>query len=194
MVPVEVLGDVRVRTQQHVAVRLNDSDALAVGVMSASVEPVELLEYAFDGAVRRDALEARAQLALSTPEFGALFGARGDGQASALCAYPSKRVSALDASPTGLAMRARLEEVLVCTLGETAPASIWQRHPGVRLAAAVALHREEDATDALSAVLGGLVAADSRRVDDLKISVEDAGVDLIFVSEAVSALGECAVV
>jgi len=194
MVPVEVLGDVRVRTQQHVAVRLNDSDALAVGVMSASVEPVELLEYAFDGAVRRDALEARAQLALSTPEFGALFGARGDGQASTLCAYPSKKLAALDASPTGVATRARLEEALVCTLVEAAPASIWQKHPGVRLAAAVALHRDEDATEALSAVLGGLVAADSRRVDDLKTSIEDAGIDLIYVSEAVSALGECAVV
>ena len=90
-------------------------------------------------------------------------------------------------------MRARLEEALVCTLGEAAPAGIWKKHPGVRLAAAVALHRDEDATEALSAVLGGLVAADSRRVEDLKTSIEDAGVDLIYVSEAVSALGECAV-
>jgi hypothetical protein len=194
MLPVEVLGDVRVRTQQHVAVRLNDANALAVAVISASIEPVELLEYAFDGTVRRDALEARAQLALTAHEFGALFGARGDGQASAFCAYPSKKLAALDASPTGVAMRRRLEQALVCTLVEAAPASIWQKHPGVRLAAAVALHRDEDATEALSAVLGGLVAADSRRVEDLKTALEDAGVDLIFVSEAVSALGECAIV
>ena len=194
MLPVEVLGDVRVRTQQHVAVRLSDASAIAVAALSASVEAIELLEYAFDGTVRRDALEARAQLAMTAHEFAALFGARGDGQASAFCACASKKLAALDASPTGVAMRERLEQTLVCTLVEAAPASIWRKYPGVRLAAAVALHREDDATDALSAVLGGLVAADTRRVEDLKTSLEDAGVDLIFVSEVVSALGECALV
>jgi len=194
MLPVEVLGDVRLRTQQHIAPRLSDANALAVGVVSGSVEPVELLEYGFDGTVRRDALEHQQALALTDAEFAALFGARGDGQAAALCAHSTKRILELDASPTGVAMRRRLEAALVCTMGESAPQAIWKRHPGVRLAAAVAVHRADEAGEALSAVLGGVVAADMRRVDDLKISLEDAGVDLIFVCEAASALAECAVV
>jgi hypothetical protein len=190
MLPVEVVGAIRARTHERVAVKLNDASGLAVSIASGSVEPKELLEFAFDGTVRRDALEARADLALSGDEFASLFGAKEDGSASSLCTFASKKIAEVDASSSASSMRKRIEGALVCTLNEAAPAAIWKRHPGVRLAAVVALHRQDDATEALSAVLGGVVSADRRRVEDLKIGIEDEGVDLIFASDAIQALSE----
>lgn len=189
---VEVVGDVRVRTQQHIAVRLSDSLALAVALAGATIEGQNLIEYAFSGTVRTDALAQRRPLSLTASEFATLFGARDDGRAAPACAQVSKRIVELDGSPEGASARRRLEAALRCTLSEQASAAIWKRHPGVRLAAVAALHRAEGANEALEAVLGGFVAIDGRRVDDLKIAIEDDGVELIFVSEVLGALAECA--
>ena len=189
---VEVVGDVRVRTQRHIAVRLNDALALAVALSSGAVEGGNLIEYAFSGTVRTDALAQRQPLGLTASEFATLFGARGDGRAAPACAQASKRIAELDESTEGARVRRRLEAALLCTLSEQASAAIWKRYPGVRLAAVAALHREDDANAALAAVLGGFVAVDARRVDDLKTAIEDDGVDLIFVSEVLGALAECA--
>ena len=190
MLPVEVIGDIRARTQQRIAVKLNDASGLMVSVASGSVEAKELLEFALDGTVRMEAIEARGELALSGSEFSSLFGAKEDGSASSLCAFASKKVAEIDASPSGRCARKDIEDALVCTLNESAPAAIWAKYPGVRLAAVVALHRQDDATEALAAVLGGVVSADRRRVEDLKIAIEDNGVDIIFACEAIQALAE----
>ena len=40
----------------------------------------------------------------------------------------------------------------------------------------------------LASVLGGMVRADERRVEDLKTSVEDAGLDVMVTAQAIAAL------
>ena len=56
------------------------------------------------------------------------------------------------------------------------------------LAAEVALCRASDAHMCLDAVVGGMVRADERRVDDLKTSVEDSGLDIMIVAQAIFSL------
>ena len=192
LTPVEVLGNVRVRTQTHVSVRLGDSLALSVALSNGSLESDHLVEYAFAGQIRSDAIRARSELQLSGSEFASLFGARDDGRSAASCPSASKRVAVLDGSAEGQSFRKQLESALSCTLCEKVPLAMWQRFPGVRLAAIAALMRADDSQVALEAVLGSFVVIDARRVDDLKTSLEDGGIDLIFVSEVLGALSECA--
>lgn len=190
--PVEVLGSVRVRTQAHVSVRLSDSLALSAALANASLESRNLVEYAFSGQIRTDVTHSHAELRLSGSEFASLFGARDDGRAAAACSAPSRRVAVLDESVEGKDFRKRLEAALSCTLCEKAQSTMWERFPGVRLAAIAALLRADDSQAALESVLGSFVVVDARRVDDLKTTLEDSGLDLIFVSEVLGALAECA--
>lgn len=192
LTPVEVLGNVRIRTQTHVSVRLGDALALSVALANASLESHHLVEYAFSGQIRTEATRSRSELQLSGSEFASLFGARDDGRAAAACALPSRRVALLDESAEGKGFRARLEAALSCTLCERAPSTMWARFPAVRLAAIAALLRADDSQEALESVLGSFVITDARRVDDLKTTLEDGGLDLIFVSEVLGALAECA--
>ena len=67
-----------------------------------------------------------------------------------------ERVAVLDGS-TGKSFRKRLESALSCTLCEKVPLAMWERFPGVRLAAIAALMRADDSQAALEAVLGSFV-------------------------------------
>ena len=134
--------------------------------------------------MRTDAL-AQRPLSLTASEFATLFGARDDERAAPACARFQAHCRARRVAGRRSARR-RLERRCAHAF-EQASAAVWKRHPGVRLAAVAALHRAEGANEALEAVLGGFVAVDGRRVDDLKIAIEDDGVELIFVSEVLSA-------
>jgi len=192
LTPVEVLGNVRIRTKTHISVRLNDSLALSAALANASLESRNLVEYAFSGQIRTEVTQSRSELQLSGSEFASLFGARDDGRAAAACSLPSRRVALLDESVEGKGFRTQLEAALSCTLCEKAQSTTWGRYPAVRLAAIAALLRADDSQAALEAVLGSFVITDARRVDDLKTTLEDRGLDLIFVSEVIAALAECA--
>ena len=91
-------------------------------------------------------------------------------------------------------LRHRLEAALSTTLLEEAQGAAWRASPTIRVATQVALCRATDAAECVSSVVGGMVLADSRRLDDLKNNVEDAGLDIMVVAQAVSALASSVVV
>lgn len=193
-VALEVLGSVRERTRAHVSVALHDVDALTIAITCGSVEARALLEYAQEGTVRSDALGAMDRLALSDAEFEALFGTADPAQQqhhqqrARLAGARAERLVAYEALSEARAMRARMEAALSTTLGETAQRAAWHGSPALRVAAEVALCRASDASRCLAAVVGGMVRADERRVDDLKTGVEDAGLDIMVVAQAIAAL------
>ena len=188
----EALQAVRERTQDLVAVRLPDASALALALACGSAEAEDLVGYGFDGTVRRDALASLPKLALSDDEFSAIFGTRDPARPAPYATMPCRRLKALSEDEDAHKLRFRQEVSLTCTLQEPAQRGAWDRLPGVRLAAFAALIRASDAEACVNNVVGGLVAADARRVDDHKADVEDAGLDIVFVSELLTALAEAA--
>ena len=93
-----------------------------------------------------------------------------------------------EASTEAKGLREMLEEALITTLKEDAQGKLWRQSPTTRIAASVALFRTTDAQACLSAVVGGMVPTDARRVDDLKTRIEDGGVDVMVVCQALRAL------
>ena len=188
----EALQGVRERTQDLVAVKLPDASSLALALACGSVEAQDLVGYGFEGTVRRDALAALPKLALSDDEFGVIFGTRDPARPAPYATMPCRRLKALSEGEDAHRVRFRQEVSLTCTLLEPAQRAAWERLPAVRLAAFAALVRATDSEECVHSVVGGLVKADARRVDDHKSDVEDAGLDIVFVSELLTALAEAA--
>ena len=188
----EALQAVRERAHNHVSVRLPDASSLALALACGSVEAEDLVGYGFEGSVRSDALAAMPKLALSDDEFGAIFGTRDPSRPAPFATMPCRRLKALSEGEDANRLRFRQEVSLTCTLLEPAQRAAWDRFPAVRLAAFAALVRASDSEACMHTVVGGLVTADARRVDDHKADVEDAGIDIVFVSELLTALAEAA--
>lgn len=179
-----VVGSVRDRTREQVSVALPDLDALTIALAAGSVDAEALLEYMHEGVVRTDALAAASNLALGDYDFTSLYGRSSAADPLAVHA----RILEHEASPEAKEMRGMLEEALVTTLNEDTQGKLWRQSPTTRIAASVALFRTTDAQACLSAVVGGMVPTDARRVDDLKTRIEDSGVDVMVVSQALRAL------
>lgn len=84
-----------------------------------------------------------------------------------------------------------ISDALRCSLTEAGAKAAWKRDPS-RLSCYLALHT--DCTEELiSHVLGGLVRADTRRLDDVRSTVEDEATDCMLLSMSVIALANCVV-
>ena len=178
-----LLSEVRRRTQATISIRLQDADALFLAVVAGGVEAAELIECAFEGEVRREATAGVAALGLTTDEFGALF-------RPSACPASRQLVLACE-RPEARRAFARLEAALSTTLAVEAQRALWQKSLYARVGAYLALCRPSDAVECLSSVLGGVVHADGRQLDDLRQSVEDAGLDLLMVSDLVRSAISC---
>ena len=179
-----VVGSVRDRTREHVSVALPDLDALTIALAAGSVDAQELIEYMHEGGVRTDAMANVSNLALNDYDFATLYGRSSASDPLAVHA----RILEHETSTEARALRTQLEDALVTTLKEDAQGKLWRQSPTTRIAASVALFRTTDAQACLSAVVGGMVSTDARRVDDLKTRIEDSGVDVMVVSQALRAL------
>ena len=184
----EVLQAVRQRTRQHVAVTLSDLDALTIAIASGLVEANALLEFSQERTVRTDCVGAAEKLALTDAEFTVLFGTPDPSRLRPRQTAGDRLLGAYEALPEAKRARQQLEAALTTTLLEPAQRGAWRASPAIRVAAHVALCRAGDAAACLDAVVGGMVLADRRRVDDLKHGVEEAGLDIMVVAQAVAAL------
>lgn len=186
----EVMQAVRERTRQHISVVLSDYDALSIALMCGLVEAEALLEYSQERTVRTDAIRGIAKLALTDNEYVVLFGTPDPAAPRPRKATSDsiKRLTAYEALPECKAVQLQLENALNTTLLEDAQRGAWCAHSVIRVAAQVALCRASDASLCVSSVVGGMVRADTRRLEDLKSCVEDQGLDIMIVTQAVCAL------
>lgn len=188
---VECLQNVRSRTRSAISNALLDNDALRIALASSLAESTALLEFSLEKTVRTDALRSKTTLALSSHEFCALFATPDPTELK-----PRQRADAtngamlrtFEALPEWKELRAQLEAALSTTLTEPAQRTAWTASPSIRVAASIALLRDEDAIDCVDAVIGGLVRTDVRKLEELKTTIEDAGIDVMCVSDAVAAL------
>ena len=58
----------------------------------------------------------------------------------------------------------------------------------IRVAAQVAICRTTDTSLCTSSVVGGMVRADERRLEDLRNDIQDRGLDILMMAQAVTAL------
>lgn len=77
----------------------------------------------------------------------------------------------------------QLEGALRCSLVETQSKVAWAK-PLTKAACYLALH-SEDTESKVAACLGGIVRADSRRLDDVRSSIEDGDVDHMLLAKVV---------
>ena len=184
----EVLQAVRARVRQHVSVALYDADALSIALSCGMTEATALLEYGYDRSVRADAIANAKHLALTDDEYVILFGTP-DAAAPKTRLGGEQKFEAYESVPEAKTMRNKLEHALSTTLAEPAQRSAWQRSACIRTASAVALGRASDVTACVSATVGGLVRADTRRLDDLRSSLQDDhGIDVLVMAQAIGAL------
>jgi hypothetical protein len=180
----EVLQQVRTRTRAHVSVSVSDATALGIALSCSITDHQSLIEFSYDKGVRFEVADAADKLALTDAEFAVLFGvadaprsSRADGQ-----------LRAFEQLPEAQEMKTMLANALTTTLLESGPQTVWKVSPSLRVAAVVALCRRHDVEACLSAVLGGIVSADSRRLEDLRSGVEDEGIDVLMLNQAITAL------
>ena len=184
------LQTIRERVHAHVSVRVYDAVAVSIALACSLLESDDLVSYMFEGSVRREVLANRETLALTDAEFTDLFGVTDPAKPAQYNMMPSKRLKSVTAMNGLQQLRAQQELALTCTLLEAPQKSAWDKYPFVRLAAFVALLRTSEYEQCVSAVVGGLVRADARRIDDLRSTIEDGGIDIIFVCEVVTGLAE----
>ena len=84
-----------------------------------------------------------------------------------------------------------IENALRCSLVEMSAQRAWKR-PISKISCFVALHTES-AEELIGCVLGGLVKADVRRLDDVRSEVEDATTDCMLLTRSVLALASSVV-
>tara|TARA_B110000046_G_scaffold183669_1_gene220277 strand:+ start:984 stop:1439 length:456 start_codon:yes stop_codon:yes gene_type:complete len=84
-----------------------------------------------------------------------------------------------------------LERALRCSLIEAKSKLSWQRS-FTKAACYLALHAE-DTEVLISECLGGIVRADSRRLDDFRSSIEDGDIDHMLISKVTIALARSVV-
>ena len=180
----EPLGEIRKRAQQSVSIRLLDADAIATSIYTSLIEAPALLEYACEGQVRLETTQHAAFLAMNTFEYCSIFGAATVGR----CGHTSSKLAATCQLPEARQLLQLVEKSLQTTLNEALQGTLWKRSLPTRVAALLSLCRPTDAIECLDAVVGGVVTADSRSIDDLKTRLEDEGLDILLVTELVHGL------
>jgi hypothetical protein len=118
---------------------------------------------------------------LHRAEWSALFGRGAPGASEG-------GVAAVLAEPHVQGLLRSLEDSLRCSLLERDAKAAWYL-PLARLSCYLSLHTEE-AEELVAACLGGVVRSDSRRFDDVRSSVEEAGGDELVLTRAAIALSK----
>ena len=142
-------------------------------------QPLELLGFLFPNRLARQAVAHARHIALAPDEWSALFGA-------AASPLRDGGVAALVAGDEFAAALAPLGDALRCSLTESEPAAAWAR-PHARATAFAGMHLE-DAEDAVSRAIGSVVRADSRRLEELVVRIDEAGPETLLLARVVAAL------
>ena len=178
----KVVREVHARVCGGIGATVSDAEAVTVSLASSVVRDCEeLLGVLLNGIHAKRALAAVERITIQDSEWETLFGkdcvpSNDGGMAEiAACSEFSKLSDALEAA-------------VRCSLVEQQSRNAWSR-PIARLGCYVALHTEA-AEDRVSRCLGGLVRADSRRLDDVRSGIEDEGTNHMLLSRILIAMGK----
>jgi hypothetical protein len=178
----KAVREIHSRVCECIGSTVSDSEAVSVSVASATVRDCEeVLGVLLNGMQAKRAIRAVESLSVTDSEWEALFGKD---------SVPLKEggVSEITSSQDFFEFSKTLEAAMRCSLVEQQSRNAWAR-PIAQLGCYVALHMDA-AEDRVSRCLGGLVRADSRRLDDVRSGIEDEGTDHMLLSKVVIAMGK----
>lgn len=176
----EVLAQVRARINEALGHKLSDREALQVAIAAGFRDNSDLLGFLLPSHVRRRAQQNHETFRINPDEWNNLFGCdagpllRDAGVGTIVNSREFDKISA------------RLENALRHTIAEKEQSERWSKAPA-RLTSFIALHLDNPDT-ALRSVLGNVVKADARRLDDLQNELDDAGAEVILLSQSLNAL------
>lgn len=164
---------------------LSASACVQIAIACATRDPKELLDVLFSSQVARAVSDPPVAklIAITEREWKSLFGATGH-------ATRSGPLEQLVLQPSFRSTAERLGVSLRCTICESSQSKLWARL-WTRTACFVALHMNE-CEDLIGTSIGGVVRADSRRLEDMRAELEDNGFDSLLVSHAIVALADTA--
>ena len=134
--------------------------------------------------MRADAHAHCAALALSHEEFDAIF--HEDALSQSRRFGLTTALGEGERDPERQRQRAAIEAALRLTLAEKQQRDLWESSPRVRTRALLATLRKDDAARCLAHALGGVLGSDLRRVDDLRATTEEDGIDLMSVAALIT--------
>lgn len=174
-----ILGIVN-RVRGAVSGNVVDSDCLAVSVAcSLPKDRDEVVGLVLNGRCYAQAVESADSIALTSEEWETLFGK--DAVATRDCG-----MSAVASSKPFLPHATAIAAALRCSLSEPVAAASWQRSMS-KISCYVSLY-SDSCEQWINTVLGELVRADARRLDDVRSSAEDNDTDHLMLSQCVLAM------
>jgi hypothetical protein len=180
---VTTVSAIKERVVQFVSSNIKDSDCVALALAANFPrDRDEVFGMLLSNSVCKKALKHADELAITHAEWNVLFGKEGSfaSEVSARSIASDKDFEPYVESIAG---------ALRCSLTEVASKEQWKRATS-KLSCYTALHTDH-AEDWVSSVLGGIVKADTRRLDDVRSCIEDDDTDCMLLSKTVLALAQC---
>lgn len=174
-----VIAKIRERMVAHVSERLTDRQAIQLAVSSAMRDSGDIIEWSLPAPLAKAALRKLPTIKISTDEWATLFGAS---------TQPIRDggLGKVVGSPEFIPQALALQNALKTTIGEREQKAAWER-PWCRALIYVSMHMEF-ADDALVAVLGTVIRADGRRIEDLRAQIDDNGPETVLVTACIESL------
>lgn len=179
------LSAIRGRVHKTIGSWVKDADAVQIAMATATLMPSDLLDFLFERNVARTAAKHASALRMTIGEWSTLFGS----QAHAL---KTSDVNAVVGTEEFSKEVAPLQTALKLTIGETSMNTAWVR-PWTRAAALLAMHMDESHEEFLASNLGGVVRADSRRLDDVRFKLSETGAEVMLLAQVVTSLANAVV-
>ena len=197
----QAVANIRARVCEHVASWLTDPECVQVALSASTREPDEL-------AGRRRGLPVQA-------ERGEDGGAQDHPSRVGACCPAAHRdhtrrvervVWSMARSPTKTSLLEKVVEekfvqavatrswlrgvgrTLRCTIGEQAQGSIWAR-AWTKSCCYLAMHNETH-EECIATCLGNVVRADSRRLEELRVAIDDEGLETMLLGQMLVALAD----
>lgn len=182
---VSTIASVRERVTAALSTKLSDAEVVAVALASLTRRVEDVLGFLLPNHLTKLAIVQRESLKLTNDEFERLFN-----PVITAALHDVSSAKAVAVSPNFSKLRDRVALALRQTLSENGQIGLWAR-PHVQLLGVLCFHLH-DAHEAMATVLGVIVHADKRRVEELVSELEDEEGDVMALATVLLAVGELA--
>lgn len=175
----ETLAPIRTRVHSVLSSRCDDQTALIIALVSAMREGEDVVHFMFPRHMAIPAHTHRVALAITEEEWEVVFGRE---------STPLKEVdvNTIVASTECTRSMTLVNEALRCTISEQEQSRLWAR-PWTRALCLLAMHMENP-HGVIELALGNIVRADHRRLEELRESLDDNGIETMLMSKLIMAL------
>ena len=174
----DILRLLRARHESALPYQLPDNEAVQLAVALRMRAPENVVRFLFPAHIAKAAIRNRSSLAITTDEWQSLFAQN--------CRLRNTGLATIMQSADFAKHRRCLETALRCTIAENSQQRVWQTAWGQALCV-MATHLDAP-EDMLGSVVGAIVKADARRLEEVHAAIDDDGAAEMFISKLVIAL------